>query len=91
VPATFSPQKSGQALNRPRTQIRLFLVQGRANKQRTIGGNLLPPMESDNVLSHSKAIALFLYPFISPGKREVFWGSTIGAACFNSAYALNPS
>jgi hypothetical protein len=32
-------KKSGQALNPPRTPVRLFLVQVRANKQPTIGGN----------------------------------------------------
>jgi hypothetical protein len=37
----------------------LFLVQVRANKRPTVGGNMLPPMESDNVLSHSKAVAFF--------------------------------
>jgi hypothetical protein len=61
------PQKSGQALNSPRTQVRLFLVQVRANKQPTVGGNMLPPMESDNVLAHSKAVAIFLQKYTERG------------------------
>jgi hypothetical protein len=57
------PKKSGQALNPPHTQVRLFLVQVRANKKPTVGGNMLPPMESDNVLSHSKAVAFFVQKY----------------------------